>query len=47
MSVFIKCGHIRRLDGEEACANARKIGQGKMNFGQGKVSEKSGNFISD
>ena len=22
-------------------------GQGKMNFGQGKVSEKSGNFISD
>ena len=22
-------------------------GQGKMNLGQGKVSEKSGNFISD
>ena len=22
-------------------------GQGKMNFGQGKVGEKSGNFISD
>ena len=23
------------------------LGQGKMRFGQGKVSEKSGNFISD
>ena len=52
MSVFIKCGRIRRLEGEEACGKARyKVresqGQGKMNFGQGKVSEKSGNFISD
>ena len=26
---------------------ARYTGQGKMNFGQGKVSEKSGNFMSD
>ena len=25
----------------------RYRGQGKMKFGQGKVSEKSGNFISD
>ena len=47
MSVFIKCGRIRRLEGEEACAKARLNGQGKMNFCQGKVSEKSGNFISD
>ena len=44
MSVFIRCERIRRQEGEEACA---KNGQGKMNFGQGKVSEKSGNFISD
>ena len=27
--------------------SVRYIGQGKMNFGQGKVSEKSGNSISD
>ena len=47
MSVFIKCGRIRWLEGEEACAKARKNGQGKMNFGQGKVSEMSGNFIPD
>ena len=26
---------------------AQYTGQGKMDFGQGKVSEKSGNFISD
>ena len=26
---------------------SRYTGQGKMNFGQGKDSEKSGNFISD
>ena len=47
MSVFIKCGHIRQLEGEEVCAKARSNGQGKMNFGQRKVSEMSGNFISD
>ena len=47
MSVFIKCGHIRRLEGKEPRTKARLNGQGKMNFGQGKVSEKSGNFISD
>ena len=28
-------------------SKARYNGQGKMRFGQGKVSEKSGNFISD
>ena len=32
--------------GEGGC-KAGYTGQGKMNFGQGKVSEKSGNFISD
>ena len=26
---------------------AQYTGQGKMKFGKGKVSEKSGNFISD
>ena len=30
MSVFIKSGLIRRLEGEEACAKARLKGQGKV-----------------
>ena len=47
MSVLTKGGHSRQLQAEEAGANAQKNGQGKMNFCQGKVSEKSGNFISD
>ena len=32
--------------GEGGC-KVQYNGQGKMNFGQGKVNEKSGNFISD
>ena len=32
---------------KEGNSKARYNGQGKMNFGQGKVSEKSVNFISD
>ena len=42
MSVFIKCGRIGGGVGESLVKWS-----GKMNFGQGKVSEKSGNFISD
>ena len=39
-----------RLEQTAIIGGGRKAGyngQGKMNFGQGKVSEKSGNFISD
>ena len=39
MSVLMKCARSRRLLGEEAGASVRKNGQGKMNFGQGKVRE--------
>ena len=47
MSVFIKCGRIRWLEGEEACTKLSAVKwSGKTNFCQGKVSEKSGNFIS-
>ena len=40
------------MGGSDGCRGRRRPlsagkGQGKMNFGQGKVREKSGNFIPD
>ena len=53
MSVFIKCGRINKMWAYQTAGRGEGVREstvkwsGKINFGQGKVSEKSGNFISD